>query len=70
MSDINSDPLPAAVPKQNNYDQLKIMLAVMKDEMFWIRKEFGDMISAFEDHTELIGRLARKIEDWVGVADE
>ncbi len=57
-------------PAQNNYE-------LIKDELFWIRKELQDISTQIEeimgdifDHSELMGYLAREIEKWVGVAEE
>ncbi len=61
-------------PTQNNYE-------IIKDEMFWLRKELEDLRGEHSreatelgnlifDLTEIVAHLAQKIEIWVGVAEE
>ncbi len=42
----------------------------LKDEVFWLRCSYDELAREIFDLTELIGRLAAKIEEWVGVAEE
>ena len=50
-------------PTQNNYQ-------IILDELFWIRKEIEEIRQDIFDHSEVMGYLGRKIEEWVGVAEE
>ncbi len=40
------------------------------NEALWLRHSYEDQVNQLFDLTELIGRLAAKIEEWVGVAEE
>ena len=57
-------------PPQNNYQRIIDQLVTVKDELFYLRHEWEDNKRDLFDMNELIGRLATKIEEWVGVADE
>ncbi len=86
MTDINSDPMGPQrktlaayaalqkkydmLPKQNNYEMLIGMQRTTQDEIFWLRASYDDQVNQIFDLTELIGRLAEKIEQWIGVAEE
>ena len=57
-------------PPQNNYVKLMGRQQEIIDELFYLRHEWEDNKRDLFDLTELIGRLAAKIEEWVGVTDE
>ncbi len=40
------------------------------NEVFYLRHEWEDVKKDIFDLNELVGRLATKIEEWVGVAEE
>ncbi len=40
------------------------------NEALWLRHSYEDQVNQLFDLTELIGRLAAKIEEWIGVAEE
>ena len=45
-------------------------LIMIENELLWLRHEWEDNKRDLFDLNELIGRLAAKIEEWVGVAEE
>ena len=57
-------------PKQNNYVRIITQQQEIINEMFYLRHEWEDNKRDLFDLNELIGRLAAKIEEWVGVAEE
>ncbi len=61
---------PAPPVKQNNYQRIITQQQEIVNEMFYLRHEWEDNKRDLFDLNELIGRLAQKIEEWVGVAEE
>ncbi len=57
-------------PTQNNYTRILQKTNEIQDEVFWLRHAYEDQVNQIYDLSELIGRLAAKIEEWVGVAEE
>lgn len=64
-------------PQQNNYDRIIDQLEKVQLELVYLRHEWEDNKRDLFDNNEMIGLLAkhirvqsRKIEEWVGVAEE
>lgn len=57
-------------PAQNNYLRLVKGHEDILNELTWLRHEWEDNKRDLFDLNELVGRLASKIEEWVGVAEE
>ena len=57
-------------PPQNNYTLILKELENVYNEIFYLRHEWEDNKRDLFDLNEMIGRLATKIEEWVGVAEE
>ncbi len=57
-------------PPQNNYEILTHLCLGLTDEMYVLRKSVEEMSQAIYDLTELIGIQSKRIEEWVGVAEE
>ena len=66
MSDGHIDTRPTQASENTKTAGVQLVL----DDLFWMRKELEDLREAIFDHTVLIARLAQKIEEWVGVAEE
>ncbi len=68
---------PTDEPKQNNYERIIKLQQQVINEMTWLRHEWEDNKRDLFDLNELVGMLVnnirvqnRKIEEWVGVAEE
>ncbi len=51
-------------------EHCKEIPAEMNTEFYLLRKSVEELTNQLFDNTELCGRLAQKIEEWVGVAEE
>ncbi len=63
-------PADGQTPKQNNYEMILKWQADIANELLWLRHEWEDNKRDLFDLNVLVGRLATKIEIWVGVAEE
>ncbi len=59
-----------AIVLESLFEAFKSERQETTNELLWLRHSYEDMVNQMFDLTELIGRLAAKIKEWVGVAEE